>query len=94
MKAKPYYIHKRVYPNGDIVEIKIWKIPFSIDKPHGLKYSLAFIREGKRLIGYDNAETKGDHRHYLSNEYQYTFKSIDGLIDDFFEDIRRVKDEG
>ncbi len=94
MKAGPVYIHKRIYPNGDIVEIKIWKVAKSVDKPHGYKYSLVFIRKGKRIIGYDNAEMKGDHRHYKSKEYPYAFKDIDKLFKDFYEDIRRFKDEG
>ena len=93
MKAEPLLIRKRVYPNGDIVEIKAWIVGKSKDKPHGFKYSLVFIRDGKRVIGYDNAESKGDHRHYKGREYQYTFRGIDELMRDFFEDIRRYKDE-
>lgn len=62
MKAKPFMHRKRAYPNGDIMEIKAWYVPKTKDKPHGFKYSLAYIREGKRVIGYDNAERKGDHR--------------------------------
>ena len=93
MKAEPLLIRKRVYPNGDIVEIKAWIVGKSKDKPHGFKYSLVFIRDGKRVIGYDNAEGKGDHRHYKGREHRYAFRGIDELIRDFFEDIRRYKDE-
>ncbi len=94
MKAEPYYLYKRFYENGDIVEIKVWKTGKSIDKPHGFKYSLVFIRDGKRVVGYDNAEHKGDHRHYIDKEYQYAFNGIDELIEDFFNDVGRFKDEG
>lgn len=93
MRAEPYYIYKRLYENGDIVEVKVWKIEKSIDKPHGFKYSLAFIRAGKRIIGYDNAERKGDHRHYKNKVYHYEFKSIDKLFEDFFIDVRRIRHE-
>ena len=93
MKAEPLLIRKRVYPNGDIVEIKAWIVGKSKDKPPGFKYSLVFIRDGKRVIGYDNAEGKGDHRHYKSREQAYTFQGIDQLLSDFFEDIRGYKDE-
>jgi hypothetical protein len=93
MKAEPYYLYKRLYENGDIVEIKVWRIEKTIDRPHGFKYSLVFVREGKRVIGYDNAERKGDHRHYKGKEYQYTFKNIDRLIEDFFNDVRRYRNE-
>ncbi|MCL4457854.1 MAG: DUF6516 family protein [Nitrospirae bacterium] len=94
MKAEPYYMFKRLYENGDIIEIKAWKVEQSSDKPHGFKYSLVFVRDGKRVIGYDNSEQKGDHRHYKGKEHQYRFKGIDELIEDFFNDVRRFKDEG
>ena len=86
-------MYKRLYENGDIVEIKVWKIGKSIDKPHGFKYSLAFIRAGKRIIGYDNAERKGDHRHHKGKEHQYPFSGIDELLEDFFSDVRRFRNE-
>lgn len=93
VKAEPYLIRKRGYPNGDIIEIKIWRIEKGKDKPHGFKYSLVFIRGGKRIIGYDNAEGKEDHRHYEGKEYAYEFDDIDKLIDDFFNDVRGYRDE-
>lgn len=56
--------HTKVYDEfGNIIEIKMWKVDPSQDKPHGYKYSLVYIVKGKRQIGYDNAEGKGDHRH-------------------------------
>jgi hypothetical protein len=63
MSVELLFYRKNIEPNGDIIEMKIWQVPRSKDKPHGLKYSLVYIRDGKRLIGYDNAESKGDHRH-------------------------------
>ena len=33
----------------------------NMDKPHGYRYSLAYIVDGERVIGYDNGEGKGDH---------------------------------
>jgi len=50
---------------GNTVEIKLWKVPASLDKPKGYKYSLVYIVEGQRVIGYDNSERKGDHRHSI-----------------------------
>ncbi len=47
--------------------------------------------KGKRVIGYDNAEGKGGHRHYEDKEEVYTFKNVDKLFEDFYNDIRRVK---
>ena len=51
MKARLIYHVKEIATDGDITEIKIWQVPKSKDKPHGIKYSLAYIREGKRLVG-------------------------------------------
>jgi hypothetical protein len=76
---------------GNITEVKMWRVNPSFDKPHGYKYSLVYIVKGKRVIGYDNAEGKGDHRHYGDKEEVYTFKSVDKLFEDFYNDIGRVK---
>lgn len=56
MKAELLFHRKNIEANGGIVEMTIWKIPHLKDKPHGLKYSLVSIHEGKRIVGYDNAE--------------------------------------
>jgi len=93
MKAEPFILRKRVYPDGDIVEIRSWHVARTPDKPHGFKYSLVYIREGNRIIGYDNAERKGDHRHYRDKIYPYEFKGIDKLFEDFLNDVRRVRNE-
>lgn len=82
---------KNVEPDGDIVEMTIWKVPRSKDKPHSLKYSLVYIHEGERLVGYDNAEGRGDHRHYKQKEQRYQFKGVDALIADFFKDVEQAK---
>lgn len=87
-------MRKRVYPNGDIVEIRAWRVSEAPDKPHGFKYALVFIKDGKRVVGYDNAEKKGDHRHYKGKEYPYEFQGIDKLVEDFFNDVRRARHEG
>jgi hypothetical protein len=34
-------------------------------------YRLAYVRDGRRLIGYDNERGKGDHRHYGEHEEEY-----------------------
>ena len=57
----------------------------------GLKYSLVYIREGQRIIGYDNAEGKGHHRHYRHREFAYDFRDVDNLIKDFYEDVEKVR---
>ncbi|MBI4715327.1 MAG: hypothetical protein HY760_05235 [Nitrospirae bacterium] len=58
------------------MEIKMWQIPPSPDKPHGYKYSLVYIVKGERVIGYDNAEGRGDHRHTENRIEPYRFRGL------------------
>lgn len=58
---------------------------------HSFKYSLFFGRPGKRLVGYDSEQGKGDHRHYGDSEAPHVFVSIERLMADFGADIERVK---
>jgi hypothetical protein len=76
---------------GNTVEIKLWKVPRTPDKPRGYKYSLVYIVKGERVIGYDNSERKGDHRHYGSQEKPYTFTTLRQLADDFLSDVEFYK---
>lgn len=79
--------HSIVDEYGNRVEQVIWRVPKSEDKPHGYKYSLAYIVDNERVIGYDNAEGKGDHRHYADKVQPYEFKGIRLLTIDFMNDI-------
>jgi len=45
------------------------------------------------LVGYDNAEGKGDHRHFKGKESAYSFTGIEKMWSDFMKDIRRLKEE-
>ena len=76
---------------GNTVEIKLWKVPPTPDKPRGYKYSLVYIVAGERVIGYDNSEKKGDHRHYGNREEPYTFFTLRKLADDFLADVEQFK---
>ena len=93
MKAEFVYYEKRYLTNSSFQEIKIWKIPESKDKPHGFKYSFVYIINGKRVVGYDNAESKGDHKHYKGIEYPYKFQGLDKLWKDFMHDIEQLTEE-
>lgn len=84
---------KIVEEDGSIVEMKIWRIKKSGTNPDGLKYSLFWVKEGKTLVGYDNHHPKGPHRHYGDREESYAFKTIENLVRDFREDMRRIKHE-
>jgi hypothetical protein len=92
VKAELLYHEKKYYEDGTFREIKIWRVPRSADKPHGFKYSFVFIVKGERVIGYDNAEGRGDHRHHGGKEHLYKFQSLEKLWNDFTNDVRRFRE--
>jgi len=89
MKAKLVF-HTKTVKGDEIVEIKIWEMSKTVDRPHGIKFSLVYVKGGKRLVGYDNAEQKGYHRHFLDIEEPYPSVSIWELIDDFRNDVEAL----
>lgn len=94
MGGKLLFYRKNIEAGGDIVEMKIWEVPRSRKNVAGLKYSLVYIRAGKRLVGYDNAEGKGHHKHVGKKEHPYAFRNVEVLIQDFLEDVRKLKGGG
>lgn len=71
--------------------MRIWQLPEStIERAHGLKYSLVYIVNDERVVGYDNELGKGDHKHVQGKELSYQFANIDQLIADFKADIERL----
>ena len=64
MKTRRIFFDKAVLPDNSVVEMTIWQLPKpSTERPHGLKYSLFYGRDGLRIVGYDNERGKGDHKH-------------------------------
>ena len=87
-------LHQKITDElGNTVEMKIWSVPTSEGKPHGYKYSLVYIVGGERLIGYDNAEGKGDHRHFKEKESSYPFRGLRRLVRDFEADVQSYKEK-
>lgn len=87
-------LHTRyVDEQGGLVEMKAYDVPRTPATPHGFKYSLVYIRNGERLIGYDNHEHKGDHRHSRAATSPYTFTTIAQLIEDFRHDVEAIRKE-
>ena len=87
MKAELIIHNKAIDEYGHTVEIRLWAVEKSLDKPHGYKYSLVYIVNTIRVIGYDNSEQQGDHRHCGDATEPYAFTSTDQLIRDFYGDI-------
>ena len=75
--------HKKQFHRGGI----------DAERPHGLKYRLVYVKEGKRLVGYDNERGKGDHKHIGDQEQGYAFQSVEQLLEDFWSDVKRCDDD-
>jgi Family of unknown function (DUF6516) len=73
---------------GGFIEIVIWSVPRPVPpSEHGFKYRLVFVRNGQRVVGYDNERGKGDHRHLRGTEEPYSFKDVSTLLQDFMNDV-------
>jgi len=81
-----------VFADGAFVELKAWSVPAQLPlSAHRYKYSLVYIVDGKRLVGYDNERGKGDHRHFGDVETSYTFTTLERLLDDFASDVHDMR---
>ena len=74
--------------HGGVVEMVVWRVPTPVPpSQHPFKYRLVFVRDGKRILGYDNERGKGDHKHLREQESVYAFTNIETLISDFLADV-------
>ena len=78
-----------------IVEMKLWEVPVSNNTPEGVSYRFVIIRDGKRLVGYDNENhgtgLSNHHRHIRDRVIPYRFVDKWKLFEDFGEDLEKVK---
>jgi hypothetical protein len=89
-----------VDPKGDHwIRIVVTRVPVSVEKPHGLDYSLTLHGpDGERLVGFDNAhpvarKRRGvpqDHRHRLRTVKPYEYQDAATLLADFWETVDAV----
>ena len=87
--AEVVFHEKIEQENGDVMEMRILRVPKDNAHPEGIRYALVYIHQNKRVIGYDNFEQKGHHKHFDNKEMPYQFEDIDKLICDFREDITK-----
>jgi len=89
--AELIYHEKWKTKEGDIIEIKIWRVPKSKDFPEGVKYSLVYVHKNERVLCYDNEKGKSHHKHYFGEEIPIKFESVKKLILDFYEDVKEIR---
>lgn len=84
MKAKLIIDFKNVTSEGDIIQMRVWRVPEPVPpSEHDFKYRLFYGRGAKRIVGFDNERGKGDHCHLDGVEHPYRFDDISCLIEDF-----------
>ena len=94
MKATRIFHDKAVLPDGAIVEMTIWQLPAAgKERPHGLKYSLFYGRDGRRIVAYDNERGKGGHKHIGEKELPYRFVTVGKLVADLLADVEAARAE-
>jgi hypothetical protein len=90
MKAELLQRGRFDFDDGTFVEMVIWRVPAPVPgSTHHYKYRLFYGRAGRRLIGYDNERSKGDHRHAAGRVEPYAFHDVETLVRDFLEDVSR-----
>jgi len=96
VKAKLLFRAKKIYPDGSVKEMVIWRLPnASAERSHGLKYRLYYgTVDGTCLVRYDNETGKGDHRHIAGKEQQYRFSNVETLVADCQRYIDRIRRQG
>lgn len=94
MKATRVIDRKVVFPEGDLLQMVIWRLPGAdVERPHGLKYRFYYgLADGTCLVRYDNERGKGDHRHWGDHEEPYRFVDIETLISDFLSDVTKARE--
>ncbi|MBF0360549.1 MAG: hypothetical protein HQK49_06020 [Oligoflexia bacterium] len=84
MKAEIRHYSKKIYKNGVIVEMCIWKVNASKEFPEGIKYRLICVNPTKGIrVLIDNHSPKGHHYHLDDNEFEYEFNGVNKLALDF-----------
>ncbi|PKM45138.1 MAG: hypothetical protein CVV05_07125 [Gammaproteobacteria bacterium HGW-Gammaproteobacteria-1] len=90
MRAELITRFKDVAPDGEVIEMVIWRIPRPAPPcAHDFKYRLVLVVQGERIIGFDNERGKGDHCHLDGAERPYAFVDIDTLVEDFIAEVER-----
>ncbi|MFB4373481.1 DUF6516 family protein [Agrobacterium sp. CR_3] len=81
---------KSVEADGSIIQSVVWKVPTPVPPTdHEFKYSMVYIQDDVRVVGFDNERGKGDHMHLDGKEFPYRFTTIDQLIEDFVSEVEK-----
>ena len=92
MTAELVLRRRDVFEDGSFTEMRVWRVPEPVPpSEHRFKYSLVYIVEGKRVLGYDNERGKGDHRHIGDAQEPVLFETMTDLVDRFISEVRQMR---
>ena len=96
-ESEEIFVHKQTEGN-DIIEIKMYRVPISEKNREGISYSLVFVRNEERVVGYDNCEKhekdgNAHHKHIKDKIVPYVFTDEWKLLQDFNKDVEKTKRE-
>ena len=99
-------LHGEIFPmdNGYWTKFEAYRVPFTPQIPHGIKYSLTLHdRNNTRVLGFDNAHTfkpkknkyrarkiTWDHKHKMEKVHPYEFESASQLIENFWKEVEEI----
>ena len=90
MKARELFNRRVHVTEQAFSELVLWEVPEPLsDSRHHYKYRLAFVVAGVCMFRYDSEAGKGDHKHVRGKEVKYRFVSVDKLMVDFLDDVKR-----
>ena len=94
VKAVQVVRDRIAYSDEIFAEVVVWRLAApSQGSKHFYKYRLAYVVSGECVLRYDNESGKGDHRHFRGEEFKYSFRSIEQLLVDFHNEVRRMNHE-
>ena len=66
----------------------VWRVPAPVPpSQHRFNCRLVLVREGRRVVGYDNERGQGDHRHLRGREMAKRFIDIETLPRDLMNEV-------
>lgn len=90
------FVHKETNENGIIIDMKIYRVPISNKNKEGISYSLVYIKDEQRIVGFDDCEgheknENRHHKHINGKIIPYEFVDEWKLLSDFNEEVEKVK---
>lgn len=94
--AEKVFEYKEIKDNCDIIQIRVWKVEKSEKQPEGVSYTMAYIRNGERIVGYDNFEGhlfegSSHHKHIGKRILPYEYVDYWKAIGDFYADVEKER---